>query len=84
MATVEYISEKDAPIPPKPLSKSAEQSLDILHGIKDGYVAKVTPDEGQSLRGLRASFTRVATTQKMKIQSWSVDGEDALYVKKLK
>lgn len=81
---VEYLKETEAPAPPKPLSKSAAAALDILNTIKDGQVAKVTPGEGQTIRGLKASFTRVATGQKMKIQTWSVEGDDTLYVKKLK
>jgi hypothetical protein len=81
---VEYIKESKAPAPPKPLSKSAAAALDILMTIKDGQVAKVTPGEGQTIRGLKASFTRVATNQKMKVQTWNVEGDEALYVKKLK
>lgn len=84
MAKVEYIAEKDAPAPPKPLSKSSAQVLEILQGIKDGQVARVTPEENQSIRGLKSSFSRVATGQKLKIQTWNIEGEDVLYVKKLR
>ncbi len=76
--------EQDAPKPPRPMSKSAAQVLDILKGIKDGQVAKVTPSSDQTIRGLKASFARVATGQKVKVQTWSVEGDDAVYVKKLK
>lgn len=72
------------PAPPKPLSKSAAAAVDILKTIKDGQVAKVTPDEGQTIRELKASFSRVATNQKLNIQTWNVEGDNALYVKKLK
>ena len=81
---VEYLKESEAPAPPKPLSKSAAAALEVVRTIKDGQVAKVTPEDGQSIRGLKAAFTRVATTQKVKVQSWSVEGDEALYVKKLK
>ncbi len=81
---VEYLKETDAPPASKPLSKSAAEALEILKTLKDGQVAKVTPGEGQTIRGLKVSFTRVATTQKLKVQTWNVEGDEALYVKKLK
>jgi len=84
MAKVEYISDKEAPLPPKTLSKAAQETLRILVGLKDGYVAKVTPEEGQTLRGLKTSFSRIARGQGIKIQVWSIDGEPHIYVKKIK
>jgi len=36
------------------------------------------------MRGLKASFTRVARGQGIKIQSWTVEGDPTLYVKKVK
>jgi hypothetical protein len=84
MATVEYIAEKDAPAPPKTLSKSAQDTLRMLHGLKDGQVAKVTPDEGQTLRGLKTSFSRVAKGQGIKIQVWGISGDNHVYVKRTK
>jgi len=84
MAQVEYIAEKDAPAPPKPLSKSAAETLRIIQSIPEGKVAKVTPDEGQTLRGLKTSFSRVASSRNVKIQTWSLEGDNFIYVKKLK
>lgn len=81
---VEYIKESAAPKPPKPLSKSAAQVLEILTTIKSDQVAKVTPGEGQTLRGLKASFSRVASKRGLKVQTWSIDNENVLYVKRLK
>lgn len=81
---VEYIKESDAPKPPKPLSKSAARVLEVLTTIKADQVAKVTPGEDQTLRGLKTSFSRVASTRGLKVQTWSIDGDDALYVKRLK
>lgn len=84
MPNVEYILEKDAPAPPRSQSKGAADALRIIQGIKDGQVAKVTPDGSQTMRGLKASFTRVARGQGIKIQSWTVEGDPTLYVKKVK
>ncbi len=81
---VEYIKESDAPKPPKPMSKSAARVLEILTTIKTDQVAKVTLGEDQTLRGLKTSFSRVASTRGLKVQTWSIDGDDALYVKRLK
>lgn len=81
---VEYIKESDAPKPPKPLSKSAARVLEILTAIKADQVAKVTPGEDQTLRGLKTSFSRVASTRENEVQTWSVDDDSALYVKRLK
>ncbi len=58
--------------------------LEVLTTIKADQVAKVTPGDDQTLRGLKTSFSRVASTRGFKVQTWSVDGDDALYVKRLK
>jgi len=84
MPNVEYIAEKDAPAPPRALSKGAAETLRIIQGIKDGQVAKITPDGSQSIRGLKASFTRVARGQGIKIQTWTVEDDPHFYVKKVK
>jgi hypothetical protein len=81
---VEYIKESEAPKPPKPLSKSAAAALEVLTTLKDGQVAKVTPSAGQTIRGLKASFTRAAKGQKLRVQTWNVNDDPALYVKKVK
>lgn len=52
--------------------------------LKYGQVAKITPGEGQSVRGLKASFTRAAKGQKFKVQGWSVESDESLYAKKFK
>jgi len=82
---VEYVKESEAPAVPRSMSKSAQETLKILLGLKEGQVAKVTPDEGQTLRGLKASFSRVATGQKMKVVSYeSPEVPGVLFVKRSK
>lgn len=81
---VGYIKESKAPKPAKSLSKSAAAALEVVTTLKDGQVAKVTPSDGQTIRGLKASFTRAAKAQKLKVQTWNVDDDPALYVKKVR
>ena len=84
MIKVEYIKEADAPAQPKPVSRRATEILEVIHGLKDGQVAKVTLDEEQSVRGLKTSFGRVASGRGLKVKTWSVPGEQIVYVKRLK
>lgn len=84
MARVEYISESEAPAVPKNLSASAQETLRIINGLKAGTVAKVWPDEGQTLRGLKTSFSRVAKGQNVKLNVWSLQDDDYIYVKRAK
>ena len=78
----EIMKEADAPKPPKPVSKASAEIVGLLQGLKDGQVAKVTPDEGKSIRGLKTSFGRVASGQGIKLQTW--DDGTHMYVKRTK
>jgi hypothetical protein len=73
-------------MPPKPLSKTGAEALQILKGLKDNQVAKITPDGGgQTIRGLKASFSRVAKSQGFKVQSWEADSDPGvLFLRKTK
>lgn len=84
MVKVEYIPESEAPRQARPASKGAEQSLEIPKGIKAGTVAKILPDETKSARGIKASLTRVSKSAGIKIQVYQVEGDPAIYVRKLK
>lgn len=79
---VEYIKESEAPTAPKPVSQRASAILEIINGIGKGQVAKIDPDGG-SVRGLKTSFGRVASGRGMKVKTWSVPGDPAVYVKKV-
>lgn len=78
-AKVQIISENEAPTPPKAMTRTAQESLAILNQLSKGKVAKIEPGDGQSMRGLKSSLSRVASNNKMKITQWDVDG--VLYVK---
>ena len=84
MPKVEYIAEADAPGIPKSLTKGAEESLEILNSIKTGMVAKLTPDEAKTARGIKASMSRVAKSKGIKIQIWQADGDDSVYIRRIK
>lgn len=79
MANYQIISEHDAPPPPKAMTRAAQESYAILHQLTKGKVARVEPGEGQTVRGIKSSLSRVATNNKMKIMHWDVDG--VVYVK---
>ena len=78
----EIIAEKDAPKPPRPLSKSTQETVQMLNALKDGQVAKITLPEGKSVRGIKTGLGRVAKGQGINIQSW--DDGTFVYVKKTK
>lgn len=79
MARFEIVDLKEAPPAPKAMTKTAQESLNILQQLTRGKVAKVHPDQGQSIRGLKASLSRVAKNNGIKIEMWDVEG--ILYVK---
>lgn len=78
---VDFIDDAKAPPAPKPLSKSAQESLNILRQLqtKPGKTARITLDAKQSVAGVKRSLGRIASTNKIKIESWDVDG--VVYVK---
>lgn len=78
-AKVQIISENEAPTPPKAMTRTAQESLAILQQLSKGKVARIEPGEGQSMRGLKSSLSRVASNNNKKITQWDVDG--VLYVK---
>lgn len=76
---VEIIDEKEAPAPPKAMTARAKESLAVINQLKPGKVARITPGDGQSTRGLKAGLTRVAKSNGKKVVTWDQDG--VVYVK---
>lgn len=66
------------------MTKGVAESLEIINGIKTGMVAKIAPDGSKTPRGIKASLTRAAKSRDLKVQVWQVDGDDSVYVKRLK
>ena len=73
---VELLDNDKAPPPPKAMSKRAQESHAIIAQLVPGKTAKVTPDKGQTLRGVKTALSRVATSQGRKVQTWD-DGSHA-------
>ena len=70
----EIINEKDAPAAPAPMTKGMRESSAILDQLKKGSVAAITPDDGQTVRGIKASMSRAAKRQGLKVSVYEVDG----------
>ena len=60
-------------------SKNAKASLALLQALKPGKVQKITPDKGETLRGVKLSLSRVASLNKMKVEVY--DDGTHVYVK---
>lgn len=75
---VEIINEKDAPAAPAKKSAAAIEAESIVKQLGKGKVAKIEPDDGQTIRGLRVALGRAAKGAGVKLQTWDVDG--LLYV----
>ena len=76
------VNAKDAPAKPikKQPNKSADYFREIILGLEQGKVAVVTPDETQSQRGIKVSVGRIASGMGIKVTSYSVDGDENVYV----
>ena len=75
------IDAKDAPAAPAKQSTAAAEAESIINQLSKGKVARIEPDEGQTVRGLRVALGRSAKSSGVKLQSWDADG--VLYVKLL-
>lgn len=76
------VDASEAPMPPKkvPVSKSVKYFRELIENLEPGKVAIVTPDESQSQRGIKISVGRIATGMGKKVTSWSLDGDENVYV----
>jgi hypothetical protein len=71
----------DAPAPPRKMTAQTQEILAAIQGLKADEVLKVDVGEGQSARGLKVTFGRVASNNNIKIQSWNTD-DSAIYVQR--
>src|SRR5690242_13340989 len=77
----EIINENDAPTTPAKKSDVAIEAEAIVKQLGKGKGAKIEPDEGQTIRGLRVALARAAKGAGVKLQPWDAAG--FLYVKLL-
>ncbi len=75
----EMIDETEAPAKPKEMSKKARASLALINALTPGKVAKVTVPEGENLRGVKLSLSRVGALNNRKVETW--DDGSYVYVK---
>ena len=82
MPVIESIKASEAPAPPKKVSKATAEILAAITALKKDEVLRLQPDPGKSLRGLKTSIGRIASSNNLKVESWSDANGDYLYVRK--
>lgn len=75
------VKAADAPAPPKQMSAMTQEVLTALQGLKADEVLKVDVEEGQTVRGLKVTFGRIASNNSIKVESWNTD-DTAIYVRR--
>jgi hypothetical protein len=70
------ISSSEAPKKPTRQSQYAIDLLKNVRALQKDQVLRVTPDEGKSLRGLRAGIGRIIKTAGIEAETWD-DGTHA-------
>ena len=82
MPKIEIIKASEAPAPPPKMSASAQAIYSALSKLKKDEVLRLQPAEGKSMRGLKTSVGRVASRNNLKIESWTDETQEYLYVRK--
>lgn len=82
MPRIETIKASEAPPPPKKMSKATQEILDAITWLKRDEVLRLQPDTDKSMRGLKTSVGRVASSNDLKIETWTDPEEDFLYLSK--
>jgi hypothetical protein len=81
MPRIDVIKASEAPAPPKKMSKASSEIYNAIVKLKKDEVLRIQPDPDKSLRGLKTSVGRVASSNDLKIETWS-DEDDVLYVRR--
>lgn len=79
MAKFTVIEESSAPIVAKVAGENELLGQDILSQLSAGNVAKITPDENDTIRALKRGITTAANHAGKSVDMWVVD--NVLYVK---
>lgn len=77
MAKFAKIALKDAPTPTRQsgrLNVRMKEYEDHVRSLKTGEAGKLTPEGGETVRGLALRISRAAKRASVSIQTWIVDG----------
>jgi hypothetical protein len=83
MPKIKTIKASDAPSPPKKISKASAEIVGGIEGLKKDEVLRLEPDPGKSIRGLKTAVGRIAKGNNLKVESWTDDEQQFLFVRKL-
>jgi hypothetical protein len=79
---IKLIDPDKAPTPPAHKGAGKAQAfIELIESLPADKVAEITPEDGQTVRGIKVSIGRIASARKIEIQSW--DSEGKVYLKKL-
>lgn len=81
MAKFTVIAESAAPVVAKVAGQGEQQGHRILADLSAGKVAKVTPEDNDSIRALKRGITTAAKSEGKEVDMWVVD--NVLYVKQV-
>ncbi len=82
MPRIETIKASEAPAPPKKRSKATQDILDAINRLKKDEVLRLRPDPDKSMRGLKTGVGRIASSNNLKIETWTDETQEYLYVRK--
>lgn len=82
MPRIETIKAREAPPPPKKLSKVASEIVAAINGLKKDGVLRLQPDPGKSMRGLKTSVGWITSGNNVKVESWTDEDQQFPYVRK--
>lgn len=81
MPSFETIKASEAPPKPVKMSTSSQQILTALNALQKDEVLRLQPDPGKSLRGLRSAVSRLASRHRLKLETWSDEAQEFLFVR---
>lgn len=72
--------DKAPPAPPRTGASRSQEFIELVESLPENKVAEITPEEGQSIRGIKVSIGRIANKREIKVRTW--DANDKVYVKR--
>lgn len=84
MPRIEAIKALETPDPAKQISKASQEILNAITRLKKEEVLRLQPDPDKSMRGLKASISRVGPRNNLKVEAWTDPEEEFFYVRKVR